>query len=55
MMIEVYPCCASCENGGDLTAIFKEDDWYWHCDSCGVERILTENEIEILLGFGGEE
>ena len=54
-VIEVYPICAKCEDGGDLTAVFHDDNWYWHCDSCGTERILTENEIDILLGFGGGE
>ena len=54
-MIEVYPRCAKCEDGGDLTAIFKDGGWFWHCDSCGTDRELSENEIEILLGFGGEE
>lgn len=54
-MMEAYAICANCEDGGDLTAVFVNGGWNWHCDSCGIERELTDNEVEILLGFGGEE
>jgi transcription elongation factor Elf1 len=52
-LIEYYPRCAKCEDGGDLTTTFddKLGGWVWHCDSCGTERECTENEVEVLLGL----
>lgn len=54
-MNEPYPICAHCKDGGDLTAVFHDDRWYWCCDSCQRERELSEHEINSLLEFGGEE
>jgi len=52
-MIEYYPRCLKCEDGGDLLATFNDKigGWVWHCDSCGTERECTENEVEVLLGL----
>lgn len=52
-MIEYYPRCLKCEDGGDLTSTFNDgvSAWCWHCDSCGTEREMTDNEVDVLLGL----